>query len=90
VQWVFLIVTFCYTLKSNSTHKEFSMLTAKTIQGVHAFKQSWRLGEGACFGVTDPSRLRAPTLPTGQQAAASKGEQQKKRVPAMRVLKKKK
>jgi hypothetical protein len=63
------------------------MLTAKTIQGVHAFKQSWRLGEGACFGVTDPSRLR---LPTGQQVAASKGEQQKKRVPAMRVLKKKK
>ena len=88
MQRVFLIVTFWYTLKSNSTHKEFPMLTAKTIQGVHAFKQSWGLGEGACFGVTDPSRLRAPILPAAQEVAVPNGEQQKKRVPAMRVLKK--
>jgi hypothetical protein len=36
------------------------MLTLKTIQGVHHLKQSYGLAEGACFGVTDPSRLRPP------------------------------
>ena len=69
------------------------MLTLRTIRGVREFRNSQGLGGGACFGVTDPSRLRHPIVPvppeapiTPHKATASK----KKSVPAMRPAKKKK
>lgn len=34
------------------------MLTRKEIQEAYAFNNSGGVGGGACFGVTDPSRLR--------------------------------
>jgi hypothetical protein len=40
------------------------MLTLKTIMAVQALERSYGRYEGACFGVTDPSRLRPPTSPS--------------------------
>lgn len=43
------------------------------IQGVHDFNRSWGLSGGACFGVTDPSRLRPPSTPLTPMPPLSDG-----------------
>lgn len=41
------------------------MLTLKTMMAVMKAERSWGVPSGgACFGVTDPGRLRPPTTPT--------------------------
>ena len=62
------------------------MLTLKSIAGVRAFRTAYGLSQdgGACFGVTDFSRLRPRATPLAPLPP------QKKRVPAMHPAKKKK